>query len=98
VIEKLLFDRLTVKTGDGAEPPSNRRASTAALLKVATEALDVGAPRLEETDAVLLAPGGELAKVEGVRLAGKPAVSGEKAGESDSLGLAEHGLWDDDGS
>ncbi len=67
-------------------------ASPAALLEVAAKALDVSAPRLEKADVVLLAPSGELAKVEGVRLAGEPAVTGKESGESDPLGVGEYGL------
>jgi len=68
------------------------RASAATLLEVTAEALDVRAPCLEEVDVVLLAPGGELAQVERVSLAGEPAVTGEESGESDSLGVGEYGL------
>jgi len=92
VIEKLLFDGIAVEAGDSAQAPSDRRASPAASFEVATEALDVGTSRVEEVDAVLLAPRGELAKVEGVRLSGESAVAGEKASERDPLGIAEHGL------
>ncbi len=66
MLEKLLLDGVAVEAGDCAKPPGNRRASAAALLEVATEALDVRAPYLEEVDVVLLAPGGELARVEHV--------------------------------
>jgi hypothetical protein len=43
-------------------------------------------------------PRGELAKVQGVRVSGESAVAGEKAGKGKPLGIAEHGLWDDNGS
>jgi hypothetical protein len=68
VLEKLLLDCVAVEAGDCAKPSGNRRTSSAALLEVAAEALDVRAPRLEEMEVVLLAPSGELAKVGGVRL------------------------------
>jgi hypothetical protein len=92
VLEKLLLDGVAVEAGDCAKPPGNRRASPATLLEVTAEALDVRAPCLEEVDVVLLAPGGELAQVERVSLAGEPAVTGEESGESDSLGVGEYGL------
>ena len=67
MLEKLLLDGVAVEAGDCAKPPGNRRASPAARLEVAAEALDVSAPRLEKVEVVLLAPSCELAKVEGVR-------------------------------
>jgi hypothetical protein len=90
VPEKLLLDGVAVEASNCAKPPSNRRTSPATLLEVATEALDVSAPGFEKTDVVLLAPGGELAQVERVSLAGEPAVTGEESGESDPLGIAKH--------
>ena len=92
MLEKLLLDGVAVEAGDCAKPPGNRRASAATLLEVTAEALDVRAPCLEEVDVELLAPGGELAQVERVNLAGEPAVTGEESGESDSLGVGEYGL------
>jgi hypothetical protein len=47
VIEKLLFDGISVEAGDNAQAPCDRRASPAASFEVATETLDVGASRLE---------------------------------------------------
>ena len=50
------------------------------------------------------APGGELAQVQRVRLAGQAAVPGQEAGEGDSLGVSERRLdrgerggWDGSG-
>jgi hypothetical protein len=74
VIEKLLFDGIAVEAGDSAQAPGDSGASPAASFEVATEALDVGASRPEEVDAVLLAPRDELAKVQRVRLSGESAV------------------------
>ncbi len=92
MLEKLLLDGVAVEAGDCAKPPGNRRASAAALLEVTAEALDVRALCPEEVDVVLLAPEGELARVEHVSLAGEPAVTGKESGESDSLGVGEYGL------
>jgi hypothetical protein len=92
VIEKLLLDGVAVETGDGAESPGYRCASPPALLEVAAEALDVSAPCLEEADVVLLAPSGELAQIERVRLSGQSAIASKIATERDPLGITEHGL------
>jgi hypothetical protein len=91
VLEKLLLDGVAVEAGDRAKPPGNRRVSPAALFEVAAEALDVRAPRLEEADAMLLAPGGELAQVERVRLFGESLVASKIATERDPLGIADTG-------
>ena len=92
VLERLIIDGIAVEAGDGAESASHGSASAAALLEVAAEALDISAPRLEETEIVLRAPGGELAQVECVRLARETAVASKIATESDPLGIAEHGV------
>ncbi len=92
MLEKLLLDGVAVEAGDCAKPPGNRRTSPATLLEVATEALDVSAPRLEKVDVVLLAPSCKLAQVEGVRLSGESAVASKIATERDPLGIAEHGV------
>jgi len=92
VLDRLLLDGIAVEAGDCAKPPGNRRTSSAALLEVAAEALDVSAPRLEEAEVVLLTPSGELAKVEGVSLSGESAVASKIATERDPLGIAEHWL------
>ena len=75
MLEKLLLDGVAVEAGDRAKPPGNRRTSPATLFEVAAEGFDVRAPRFEEAKVVLLAPSGELAKVEGVRLSGESAVA-----------------------
>jgi hypothetical protein len=90
VLEKLLLDGVAVEAGDCAKPPGNRRASSPALVEVTAETLDVRAPRLEEADVVLLAPSGELAPVEGLRLSGESVVASQIATERDPLGIAEH--------
>jgi hypothetical protein len=65
---------------------------------VSREALDVGSAGLEKAEVALLAPGGELAQVECVSLAGQPGVAGQEPGQSHPLGIAEHRLGDGDHS
>ncbi len=69
----------------------------AQLLEVAGEALDVGTADVEQAHVAVLAPGDELAQVEGVGVAGQSSVAGQEAGEGEPLGVAEHAVGDDDG-
>jgi hypothetical protein len=85
-----IADGVTVEAGDSTEAPSNPRAIAPALLQVAAEAFDVGSAYLEDADAVLPAPDGELAEVERIRLSGESAVSARKppsARRSESLNV-----------
>jgi len=56
---------------------------------VAGEGLDVGTANVEQAQVVALAPGDELAQIEGVGVAGQSSVAGQEAGEGEPLGLAE---------
>jgi hypothetical protein len=54
--------------------------------------LDVGAADREQGQGAGSTPGGELAQVESVGLAGQAAVSSQEPGKSELLGIAEDGL------
>jgi hypothetical protein len=69
----------------------------AALLEVAAEALDVGPPRCEDVEPVVLTELGELSQVESVGLTGETAVVGEEARQPESFGFGEGLVDDDDG-
>ncbi|MGH9118307.1 MAG: hypothetical protein ACRD0A_10660 [Acidimicrobiales bacterium] len=73
-------------------------ASPAAGFEVAGEALNVRTAHLEQPQAVLLAPGDELAQVQGVGVAGQSAVAGQEPGEGEPLRFGEVGIGDDDRS
>lgn len=60
---------VAVEAGDGARPPGDGGTNAAALLEVASVALDVGAAHCEQAQVVGLAPGDELAQVQGVGVA-----------------------------
>ncbi len=47
--------------------------------QVAGEALDVGAPGLEQPQVMVLASAGELAQIQLIRLTGQAAVSGQES-------------------
>ncbi|MGH9028020.1 MAG: hypothetical protein ACRDV4_00150 [Acidimicrobiales bacterium] len=70
----------------------NRRATVALAslgLEIPPETLDVGPLHREQTKSVPLAPDGELAEVERIRVTGEPTVSGEEAGKGKSFPVAE---------
>ena len=90
MVEELLLDRVPVEPGDGAQPAGDGGPGAAAGLQVAGEAFDVGAAGLEQADVMLLAPAGELAQVQRVRLAGQAGVAGQEPSQGELLGLGEH--------
>jgi hypothetical protein len=86
VIQEFLLDGVAVEPGDGAQPAGDRGAGPALGLQVAGEAFDVGAADGEQGQGAGPAPGGELAQVECVGLAGQAAVSGQVPGEGEPFG------------
>jgi hypothetical protein len=80
MIEDFFLDGVAVEPGDGAPPAGDGRPGPAAGLQVAGEALDVRAAGGEQPHLVVLAPGGVLAKVQFVGLAGQAAVAGQEPG------------------
>jgi hypothetical protein len=61
-------------------------------LQVAGEGLDIAAADGKQGEGAGPAPGGELAQVECVGLAGQAAVPGQEPGEREPLGVGEDGL------
>ena len=53
MVEQLFLNRVPVEPGDGAQPASDGGPGPAADLQVTGEALDVGAPGLEQAQVVL---------------------------------------------
>lgn len=72
------------RRGDGGPGP-------AALFELAGIQLDVGTVGIEQAQLTALAPGEELAQVEGVGLPGATRVAGQEAGEGDHLRIG--GAW-----
>ena len=89
VIQEFLLDRVLVEPGDGAQPAGEGRAGAAPGLEFSGEAFDVGAADREQRQGAGAAPGGELAQVESVGLAGQAAVSGQVPGEGEPFGVGE---------
>jgi hypothetical protein len=75
-----------------ARPACDGGAGLAAIFEVAGEAFDVDTTNVEQPLLVLPAPGGELAQIQHVVLAGEATVSGQKNEQRDVLNLAEHRL------
>jgi hypothetical protein len=92
MLQELFFDRVLVEPGDGAQPPGDGRAGPALEFKFPGEAFDVGAPDGEQGQGAGAAPGGELAQVECVGLAGQASVSRQEPGEGEPFGISEGGL------
>src|SRR4051794_35381638 len=88
VLEQLFLYGVAVEPGDCAQPSRDRRANSPARLHFTAEALDVRAASLEQAQTVLLTPRGEHAQVERVRVAGQPAVPGQRS----ALGVGEQRL------
>ena len=92
MLEELFFNHVLVKPGDGAQPPGDGRAGPAPGFEFPGEAFDVGAADGEQRQGTGAAPGGELAQVECVRLAGQAAVPGQEPGKGEPFGIGEGGL------
>jgi hypothetical protein len=67
----LLLHGVLIEPGDRAQPAGDGGAGPAAGFQVPGEALDVRAASLEQVQAMLAAPAGELAQIELIRLAGQ---------------------------
>jgi hypothetical protein len=89
MLEELFFDRVLVEPGDRAQPPGDSRAGAPFGFQVAGEAFDVGAVDGEQVQGAGSAPGGELAQVEGVGLAGQAAVADQEPAEREPFGIGE---------
>jgi hypothetical protein len=89
---EFFLHRVLVEPGDGAQAAGDGGPGTATGLQVAGEALDVGAPRLERAQLMLLAPAGVLAQVQRVRLTRQAGVTGQEPSQGEPLGLGEHRL------
>ena len=102
--QEFFLDRVLVEPGDGGQPPCDRGAGPAPGFQLPREGFDVRAADGEQGQGPSPAPGGELAQIQRVRLAGQAAVRGQESGEGNPLGISEDGLdrgersgWDSSG-
>ena len=79
VIEEFFLDGIPVEPRDGAEPPGHSGSSAATGFQISGEALDLSAADLEQPQMVVLAPAGELAQIQLIRLTGQAAVPGQES-------------------
>jgi len=92
MLQEFFLDRVLVEPGDGAQPPRHRGTCPALDFEFPSEAFDVGAAGGEQVQEAGAVPGGELAQVECVGLAGQAAVAGQVPGEGEPFGIGEGGL------
>jgi hypothetical protein len=97
-LEDFFFDSVFVEPGDGAQPAGDGGAGPPVGFQIAGEAFDVGAADGEQVDRAGAAPGGELAQVQRVGLAGQAPVSGQEPGEGKPFGVGEDRLDRNEGS
>jgi hypothetical protein len=89
MLDQALLLGITVEPGHGGEPPADGGAGSTPLLQITGEELYVPSSGVEEPEAPLLAPGQELAHIEGVGLSSATRVAGQEAGQGDLLGSGE---------
>jgi hypothetical protein len=92
VLDDTLFFGVAVEADDRAQPTGDGGAGLAAIFEVTSEALDVDATDIEELVVVLPAPGGELAQIQLVRVAGEASVAGQEAEQRHPLDVGQHQL------
>ena len=78
VLDHALFLGVTVEPDDRAQPASDRGASLPAVFEIASEALDVDPPDVEQPVVMPPAPRGVLAQIQRVGVAGVAAVTGQE--------------------
>jgi hypothetical protein len=88
-LEEAFLFGVAVEARHRAQTTCHCRPGTPASLEVPSEALDVSPARREQPQVVLLAPGDELAKVQGIGLAGQVSIAGEERRERVPLGIGE---------
>jgi hypothetical protein len=79
MIEQFFLDRVPVEPGDRAQPPRNGGPGPASCFQFAGEALDIRAASTEQAQVMLVAPAGELAQIQLIRLPGQAAVTSQEA-------------------
>ena len=92
MIDDAFFLGVAVEPDDRAQPAGDRGPSPADVLEVTGEAFDVDTVDVEQSAVVVPAPGGELAQIERVRVAGEPATTGQEPEQRRLLDFAEHRL------
>jgi hypothetical protein len=91
VSEQFLFDGVAVEPGDGGQPAGDRGSGPPCGFEVAAEAFDVGSACGEQSEMMELAPGGELAQVQGVGFPGQAGVPGQEIGYASCSGSLNTG-------
>jgi hypothetical protein len=90
----VFFLGVAVEPGDRAQPARDGGPCPAGEFHVAAEGLDVDPLGLEQVQAAPGAPGRVLAQVQGVGVAGQPAVAGQEPAQGLSLIRGEQRIGD----
>jgi hypothetical protein len=95
--DRPFFFGVTVEADDRAQPAGDSCPRLAGVLQVAGEALDVDPADIEQAAAALQTPGGELAQIQRVGVAGVATIGGQEPGQRGQLGLRQRGFVPHDG-
>jgi len=98
MVQEFLLNGVLVEPGDGGQPPGDGGAGASSSFQFPGEPFDIGAADGEQGQGSGAAPGGELAQVQRVGLAGQPPVPGQESGEGEPFGIGEGRLDHSDGS
>ena len=93
---KALFLGVAVEAGDGSQPARHGGPGAPGLFERPDVQLDVCTAHGEKLQAVALAPGDELAEVEGLGVPGQASVAGQEAGQGEAFGVGEDEVGDGD--
>jgi hypothetical protein len=92
VLDHAFFFGVAVEADDRAQPARHRRPGLAAVFELAGEAFDVDAANLEQAVLTPPTPGGELAQIQRIGVAGVAEVAGEEPEQRRLLDFAHHRL------
>ena len=87
MIQEFFLDRVLVEPDNGAQPPGDRGPCSSTGFQVPGKAYDVAVADGDNVQGAAAAPGGELAQVQEICLAGQAAVPGQIPGEGEPFGV-----------
>jgi len=93
MVQEFLLHRVLAEPGDGAQPAGDGGPGTAPGFQLPGKAFDVGPADREQRKGADAAPAGELAQVQGVRLARQPTVAVCVPGISSTALTSKVALW-----
>src|SRR5664280_2169813 len=88
---------VAVEAGHGAQSPTDGGRCPTPSFQLPSVGLDVASPDLKETQVALIAEGDELTKIQGIGVAGEPAVAAKEPGEGYVFRTGKLRVVDDNG-